>query len=107
MSFSSILVLCLFLPACLALYWLAPRTRAAQNAVLLLVSYVYYASWGPKAVGLFALTMVFAGRAQDRFGPRIVATFGGLFTGAGLLVASLATNWAPDRPVSELTARWA
>jgi len=43
------------------------------------------------AVGTFALSMVFAGRAQDRFGPRIVATFGGALTGIGLLVASLGT----------------
>ena len=43
------------------------------------------------AVGTFALSMVFAGRAQDRFGPRIVATVGGLLTGMGLLIASLAT----------------
>jgi len=41
------------------------------------------------AVGVFALTMVFAGRAQDRFGPRIVASLGGALTGVGLLVASL------------------
>lgn len=46
------------------------------------------------AVGVFAVAMVFAGRAQDKFGPRIVATLGGVFTGAGLLVASLAT---PER----------
>ncbi|MDP2232489.1 MAG: OFA family MFS transporter [Actinomycetota bacterium] len=44
------------------------------------------------AVGVFAVAMVFAGRAQDRFGPRIVATLGGVFTGAGLLVASLASQ---------------
>ena len=31
------------------------------------------------AVGVFAVSMVFAGRAQDRFGPRIVATLGGIF----------------------------
>jgi OFA family oxalate/formate antiporter-like MFS transporter len=43
------------------------------------------------AVGVFALSMVFAGRAQDRFGPRLVATLGGLFTGGGMLVASFGT----------------
>lgn len=43
------------------------------------------------AVGVFAVTMVFAGRAQDRFGPRIIASIGGALTGLGLLVASLAT----------------
>jgi OFA family oxalate/formate antiporter-like MFS transporter len=43
------------------------------------------------AVGTFALMMVFAGRAQDRFGPRAVASVGGALTGVGLLVASLAS----------------
>jgi len=43
------------------------------------------------AVGLFALTMVFAGRAQDRLGPRVVASLGGVLTGLGLIVASFAT----------------
>lgn len=42
------------------------------------------------AVGVFALSMVFAGRAQDRFGPRLVATLGGGLTGIGMIVASLA-----------------
>jgi MFS transporter, OFA family, oxalate/formate antiporter len=42
------------------------------------------------AVGVFALTMVFAGRAQDRFGPRVVATLGGALTGLGLIVAGFA-----------------
>jgi len=46
-------------------------------------------------VGVFALSMVFAGRAQDRFGPRVVATLGGALCGAGLIVASFAT--ADDR----------
>lgn len=41
------------------------------------------------AVGTFAISMVFAGRAQDRFGPRVVATIGGALCGLGLLVASL------------------
>ncbi|NTW27873.1 MAG: OFA family MFS transporter [Coriobacteriia bacterium] len=40
------------------------------------------------AVGTFALTMVFAGRLQDRIGPRIVATAGGVMVGLGMLVAS-------------------
>ncbi len=42
------------------------------------------------AVGTFAITMVFAGRAQDRFGPRIVATAGGALAGAGLIISGLA-----------------
>lgn len=43
------------------------------------------------ACGLFAVMMVFAGRAQDKFGPRIVATVGGVLVGTGLIVASHAS----------------
>ncbi len=43
------------------------------------------------AIACFAMMMVPAGRMQDRFGPRIVATVGAALTGAGLLVASFAT----------------
>ncbi|NTU71408.1 MAG: OFA family MFS transporter [Coriobacteriia bacterium] len=49
------------------------------------------------AVGVFAVSMVFAGRAQDRFGPRIVASVGGALTGIGMIIASFgtATNSLP------------
>jgi len=43
-------------------------------------------------VGVFAISMVFAGRAQDRFGPRIVATIGGALCGTGLIVASFGSS---------------
>jgi OFA family oxalate/formate antiporter-like MFS transporter len=43
------------------------------------------------AIACFSLMMVPAGRLQDRLGPRIVASAGGILTGLGLLVASLAT----------------
>ena len=45
----------------------------------------------PFAAGLasFAGFMIFAGRWQDRIGPRKVATFGGILLGAGYLLASL------------------
>lgn len=44
----------------------------------------------PYALALltFALTMVFAGRMQDKYGPRIVATAGGAFVGLGMILAS-------------------
>lgn len=42
------------------------------------------------AIACFALMMVPAGRLQDKLGPRVVATAGGVLTGVGLLVASLA-----------------
>lgn len=41
---------------------------------------------------VFSLMMVPAGRLQDLFGPRIVATAGGLLVGAGLLIASQSTT---------------
>jgi OFA family oxalate/formate antiporter-like MFS transporter len=43
------------------------------------------------AIACFALMMVPAGRLQDRFGPRIVASAGAVLTGLGLVVASFAT----------------
>ncbi|HWI55398.1 MAG TPA: MFS transporter, partial [Desulfobacteria bacterium] len=44
------------------------------------------------ACGVFAIMMVFAGRAQDKFGPRIVATLGGALTGIGLIISSFASK---------------
>ena len=43
------------------------------------------------AIAVFAIVMVPAGRLQDKFGPRIIATIGAIFAGAGLIVASFAT----------------
>lgn len=43
------------------------------------------------AIACFAIMMVPAGRLQDRYGPRIVATIGAILAGAGLIVASFAT----------------
>lgn len=43
------------------------------------------------AVAVFALVLVFGGRAQDRLGPRLVATLGGALVGTGLLLSALAT----------------
>jgi OFA family oxalate/formate antiporter-like MFS transporter len=42
------------------------------------------------ALGVFGLTMVFAGRLQDKIGPRVAATIGGVLVGAGMFVSSLA-----------------
>lgn len=38
----------------------------------------------------FALTMIFAGRWQDKIGPRLVAMLGGITFGAGLLISAFA-----------------
>ncbi len=43
------------------------------------------------ACGVFAVVMVFAGRAQDKVGPRLVASLGGLCAGAGLIISSFAS----------------
>ncbi|MCX6560911.1 MAG: OFA family MFS transporter [Candidatus Aminicenantes bacterium] len=51
------------------------------------------------AIACFALVMVPAGRWQDRFGPRRVATAGAALCGAGLLVAGLGR---PDAPAAIL-----
>ncbi len=50
-------------------------------------------SW-PYAVAclVFCLVMVPAGRMQDVFGPRIVATLGGLLVGLGMILASFTTT---------------
>ena len=41
---------------------------------------------------VFCLVMVPAGRMQDRIGPRIVATIGGLLVGLGMILASFTTT---------------
>jgi MFS transporter, OFA family, oxalate/formate antiporter len=40
----------------------------------------------------FAIMMIFAGRWQDKFGPRKIAAMGGVVLGLGLLLSSLATT---------------
>lgn len=44
------------------------------------------------AVLVFSLMMVPAGRLQDKLGPRLAATIGGLLVGLGMILASLATS---------------
>lgn len=58
MSFSSTLFFVVFLPATLSLYWLLPRQRAVQNAVLLAASYLFFISWGPQTLPIFLLATV-------------------------------------------------
>jgi OFA family oxalate/formate antiporter-like MFS transporter len=43
----------------------------------------------------FAITMIFAGRAQDKIGPRYVAMLGGIILGAGMVLSSFAHNYIP------------
>ncbi|MBN1678417.1 MAG: OFA family MFS transporter [Candidatus Thermoplasmatota archaeon] len=44
------------------------------------------------AIAVFAFTVIFAGRIQDRKGPRVVATMGGLILGAGYVLSTFATE---------------
>jgi len=41
---------------------------------------------------IFSLVMVPAGRMQDKIGPRVVATIGGILVGVGMILASLTTS---------------
>ena len=41
---------------------------------------------------IFSLVMVPAGRMQDRIGPRVVATIGGVLVGLGMIIASFTTS---------------
>src|SRR5438045_9544480 len=42
---------------------------------------------------VFAFTMILAGRCQDKIGPRITASIGGLLVGAGFVLASTSTDY--------------
>jgi MFS transporter, OFA family, oxalate/formate antiporter len=44
----------------------------------------------------FALAVVFGGRIQDRLGPRIVATSGGIFLGAGMILATFTGHFSSN-----------
>ena len=44
------------------------------------------------AVVVFSLMMVLGGRLQDRIGPRLVITLGGIFAGTGMILSSLTTS---------------
>jgi OFA family oxalate/formate antiporter-like MFS transporter len=44
------------------------------------------------AIAVFAVTMIFAGRLQDKRGPRIIATIGGLVYGASYVIAAYSTE---------------
>lgn len=46
------------------------------------------------SAAVFAITMIFAGRAQDKFGPKMVTIFGGLMLGGGLIASGFATSLA-------------
>ncbi len=43
---------------------------------------------------VFAFSMIVAGRCQDKFGPRLTATLGGLLVGGGLMLISTTNSYA-------------
>jgi OFA family oxalate/formate antiporter-like MFS transporter len=52
------------------------------------------ATWAYAACGMiFALMMIPGGRIQDRYGPRVGATLGGLFLAAGCILAGLMKSY--------------
>jgi OFA family oxalate/formate antiporter-like MFS transporter len=44
------------------------------------------------SAAIFAFIMIFAGRAQDKFGPRLVALLGGILFGTGLIASGFAQS---------------
>lgn len=44
------------------------------------------------SAAVFAFTMIFAGRAQDKYGPRVVTILAGLILGGGLIASGFATS---------------
>ena len=44
------------------------------------------------SAAVFAFTMIFAGRAQDKYGPRVVTILAGIILGAGLVASGFATS---------------
>ena len=42
---------------------------------------------------VFAFTMILAGRCQDKFGPRVTASLGGLLVGAGMVMISTSNSY--------------
>ncbi len=44
------------------------------------------------SAAVFAFTMIFAGRAQDKFGPKLVTIFGGIMLGGGLILSGFSTS---------------
>lgn len=44
------------------------------------------------SAAVFAFTMIFAGRAQDKFGPKLVTILGGIMLGSGLILSGFAKD---------------
>lgn len=53
-------------------------------------------------LAVFALAVILAGRVQDKIGPRLVATVGGLVLGLGLILAKFMNGMAPGMALAWL-----
>ena len=53
------------------------------------------------ALLVFGITMAFAGRLQDKYGPRLIATIGGVFVGAGMILASFTDMSRQGQPPAD------
>ncbi len=58
-------------------------------------------------LAVFALAVIFGGRIQDRLGPRIVATAGGLILGIGLILASFTHRFGSQAALGWLLLTYA
>lgn len=55
----------------------------------------------------FAVAVIFGGRIQDRLGPRLVASAGGIILGGGLILARFAGNFEPTTALVWLVLSYA
>lgn len=69
MSFGDVELLVAFLPVVWAVHWLLPRRAGAQNAWLLAASWLFYFTWHPRLVLLFAANTVVTWLVVRRLAP--------------------------------------
>jgi OFA family oxalate/formate antiporter-like MFS transporter len=58
-------------------------------------------------IAVFAFAVILGGRIQDRLGPRLVGTAGGLILGLGLMLASLTDHFSEDVALAWLVGTYA
>src|SRR4029079_16360014 len=78
---------------------LTDKTRAGEMMSGINEGWTYLSdaegTWAYSICGfVFALSMIAGGRVQDRFGPKVGATSGGLFLAAGCVLAGLMKSFA-------------
>lgn len=86
MVFSSLTFLCIFLPACLAVYYAVPKWR---NITLVVFSLIFYAFGEP----IWIIALLFSGMADYVHG-RIIGKYIGAWQAKAALISSLVVNLA-------------